>query len=134
MMPAITPDAAALADAASITLIGLSTADAIAIGTIAASLVTAFLGARRGAEARSSKPPDPTLAMIGTAIVDRETLQDLTEAVRDGVRELRLQRERVDRQSQEELSDKLDHLLRTVQARDARSGEPDPPPKPHDPR
>jgi hypothetical protein len=133
-MPAITPDALVLADSVSATLVGLSNADAIAIGTIAASLVTAFLGGRRGAEARAVRPPEPALAMIGTALVDRETLQDLTEAVRDGVRELRLQRELVDRRSQEELSDKLDHLLRTVAAREARAADKDPPSKPDDPR
>lgn len=64
-------------------MLGITTADAIALGTVAASIVAAFLGAKKGEDAAKVSPPQPGMAMIGAGLVDTATLRDLVDAVRD---------------------------------------------------
>jgi hypothetical protein len=64
-------------------MLGISTPDAIALGTLILAALAAWQGGRAGATAaRRPAPPDPTLALIGGALVDHLTLLDLVEAVR----------------------------------------------------
>ncbi len=64
-------------------MLGITTPDAIALGSMAAALLAAFAGLKEGAKARREAPPEPGMAMIGSALVDRATLADLADAVRD---------------------------------------------------
>lgn len=64
-------------------MLGISTPDAIALGTLILAALAAWQGQRAGAAAaRRPPPPDPTVALIGGALVDQLTLRDLVEAVR----------------------------------------------------
>lgn len=64
-------------------MLGITTADAIAFGSMVAAAMAAYAGLIRGERAKKAVPPDTSVAMIGSALVDRETLRDLTEAVKD---------------------------------------------------
>ena len=64
-------------------MLGISTPDAIALGSMAAALLAAYAGLVNGTKAKRDAPPEPGMALIGSALVDRATLQDLTEAVRE---------------------------------------------------
>ena len=64
-------------------MLGITTPDAIALGSMAAALLAAFAGLVQGSRAKRDAPAEPGMALIGSALVDRSTLQDLTEAVRD---------------------------------------------------
>lgn len=70
-------------------MLGITTPDAIALGSMLAALLAAFAGLVQGARAKREAPPDPGMALIGSALVDRATLQDLTDAVRDLVAVMR---------------------------------------------
>ena len=64
-------------------MLGIGTADAIALGTLILAALAAWQGRRAGdAAARRPPPPDPALALLGGALVDHLTLRDLVEAVR----------------------------------------------------
>lgn len=64
-------------------MLGITTPDAIALGSMLAALLAAFAGLLKGDRARKDTPPEPGMALIGGALVDRATLRDLTEAVND---------------------------------------------------
>ena len=64
-------------------MLGITTPDAIAFGSLCAALLAAYAGLVKGDKAKKESPPEPGMAMIGAAIVDRETLRDLTGAVAD---------------------------------------------------
>ena len=70
-------------------MLGITTADAIAFGSLCAALLAAFAGLVRGEHAKDAAPPEPGLTLIGSGLVDRETLRDLTEAVENLVAVLR---------------------------------------------
>lgn len=64
-------------------MLGISTPDAIALGTLILAALAAWQGRRAGeAASRRAPPPEPGLALLGGALVDHLTLRDLVEAVR----------------------------------------------------
>ena len=70
-------------------MLGITTPDAIAFGSVCAALLAAFAGLVKGDQAKKDSPPDPAMAMIGWGLLNREALRDLTGAVTDLVDALR---------------------------------------------
>lgn len=64
-------------------MLGISTPDAIALGTLILAALAAWQGRRAGEAAARRPPPEPAMALLGGALVDHATLRDLVEAVRD---------------------------------------------------
>ena len=62
-------------------MLGITIPDAVLIGTLVISLLAAWRGSKAGAAAKESTPPEPAVALIGSAIVDTATLRDLVDAV-----------------------------------------------------
>lgn len=62
-------------------MLGISTPDAIALGTLILAALAAWQGGRAGAASRRAEPPGG-MALLGGALVDHMTLRDLVEAVR----------------------------------------------------
>lgn len=62
-------------------MLGISTPDAIALGTLILAALAAWQGRRSGEVARRAAAPEG-LAVIGGAIVDHMIMRDLVEAIR----------------------------------------------------
>jgi hypothetical protein len=93
---------------------GITLADAIPISTLILGVIAMLTGAIRGAEAKRSTPPDLPMAMIGSAIVDRETLRDLTTAVRETAAAIREAVSSGERRSRDETNERLEELTRKL--------------------
>ena len=70
-------------------MLGITTPDAIAFGSLCAALLAAYAGLLKGDQAKQASRPEPGMALIGSGLVDRETLRDLTGAVTDLVAAIR---------------------------------------------
>ena len=102
-------------------MLGISTPDAIALGTLILAALAAWQGRRAGeAAARRPPAPDPALALIGGALVDHLTLRDLVEAVR--ALEATISRVADDRDRREESG--FADTLRRLEAALARDRQP----------
>lgn len=111
-------------------MLGMSVPDAIAFGTLVLGLVAMWRGSQRGAEAaKALPPPNPTTTLIGGAIVDSNTLQDLTDAVEKlteaiihGIQDSRERTVRTEQEKMNELlrsiADKLEHPRARTRPRD----------------
>ena len=90
-------------------MLGITVPDAIAFGMLMLAALAGWRGAQAGATAaKVAPPPEPAMAMIGGALVDRATLQELVLAVRDHAAAIR-----------ETIADKdqrrADHMVEAVQ-------------------
>jgi hypothetical protein len=91
-------------------ILGITVPDAIAIGMMILAALAAWRGTVGATEAKKNATPSPadtSMAIIGAAIVDRTTLAELTDAVRDHAAALR---EQMDAREQK-MQDKIDRLL-----------------------
>ncbi len=91
-------------------MLGITTPDAIAFGSVCAALLAAFAGLVKGDQAKKDSPPDPAMAMIGWGLLDREALRDLTGAVTDLVDALRAGISSNERISRDATTGRLDEI------------------------
>jgi len=97
-------------------MFGIPVADAIAIVTLFAGLFVAWQGAKKGAAAQKSAPPDGTVSLVGGVFADRlaiERLADTVEKLAGVVGQAVQQQERRAAERQEDL---LESLLQEMQA------------------
>ena len=92
-------------------MLGITTADAIAFGSLCAALLAAYAGLIKGDQAKKASPPELGVAMIGSALVDRATLKDLTEAVQDLAGTLRAGITAREVRSRDHLADQIRELV-----------------------
>lgn len=62
-------------------MLGITTPDAIALGTLIIAVLAAWRGATQGTVARAKGSPVQTVSVAGTAIADTAAMQALTQAV-----------------------------------------------------
>ena len=92
-------------------MLGITVPDAIAIGTLIIAVLAAWRGNGAGKTAKmAGPPPDSTVALIGAAIVDQQTLASLTHAV---VRLVDVLERAVD-ENERAVGEKLDNMQETV--------------------
>lgn len=95
-------------------MLGITIPDAVLIGTLVISLLAAWRGSKAGAAAKESTLPEPTVALIGSAIVDTATLRDLVEAVRRLAEVIDRAAGRAERTKTDRLEGLLDEILHSM--------------------
>ena len=101
-------------------MLGITTADAIAFGSLCAALLAAYAGLIKGDQAKQASPPEPGMALIGSALVDQATLRDLTEAVQDLAATLRAGIAASEVRSRDHLADQIRELVDKIDHRSQR--------------
>ncbi|MCB8821461.1 hypothetical protein [Microvirga rosea] len=91
-------------------MLGITVADAVAVGTLVIAVLAAWRGARAGETAKKIIPMDPPMAIMGAAIVDSMTLRDLVEAVKDHATAIREAIKSNERLEHDRLADAVEEL------------------------
>jgi len=104
-------------------MLGITVPDAIAIGTLAIALLAAWRGTKAGETAAKVTPPEPAMAMIGAALVDRATLQALTLAVQDHAAAIRETITAAEQARQEDITDAMQRMAEMLEQIDRRVGD-----------
>jgi hypothetical protein len=97
-------------------MLGITVPDAVLILGAATAILTAYLGTQKGNTARRETPPDPTMAIFSSTMVDTATFRDLVEvlkllvaAIDAGVHASERRTRNRQEQLLQDLLDRLDH-------------------------
>lgn len=91
-------------------MLGITVADAVAVSSVALSLLMAWLGLKGGDKAKVNRPPPPETAILGATLVDTHTMREVADALR-GVESI--MREHLDHQ-RSAASDRMTELLEEI--------------------